>query len=355
MYYKRSISIECLCRRNCFKLIITVSIMFYFISFRYIQSKKNLFEISFVGNSDVHSIITTKEGTKNNIKYYKPFKETNQKTIPKRFQHNLNESHTYPYDHIYDVPDAATYPLKFYFSPDETFCSGEVLLLITVKSSINHFIQRDVIRNTWGRYSTEEKVQVVFLLGVAKNNPDLMIKVSEESEIFNDILVGSYEDTYKNLTLKTLSGFNWLNFHCNNAKNFMSVDDDVILNVVSIVKYYDDLKNPYKTIHCGTGTALNARVTYRGKWAVPFEKYPNIRYPPYCLGPCYLMSTESAIEIFRISRRTHCDISVDDAMITGVLREKVDFKLGSMPNTFCEHLTNSKNIKSKLYEAWKKI
>ena len=54
----------------------------------------------------------------------------------------------------------------------------------------------------------------MFLLGVAKNNPDLMIKVSEESEIFNDILVGSYEDTYKNLTLKTLSGFNWLNFHC---------------------------------------------------------------------------------------------------------------------------------------------
>lgn len=52
------------------------------------------------------------------------------------------------------------------------------------------------------------------MLGVAKNNPDLMIKVSEESDIFNDILVGSYEDSYKNLTLKTLSGFYWLNFHC---------------------------------------------------------------------------------------------------------------------------------------------
>ena len=35
------------------------------------------------------------------------------------------------------------------------------------------------------------------------------------------------------------------------------------------------------------------------------------------------MSTESAIEIFQVSRKTHCDISVDDALITGVLREKV--------------------------------
>ena len=36
---------------------------------------------------------------------------------------------------------------------------SDILLLITVKSAINHFIQRDVIRNTWAQNSKEnEKV-----------------------------------------------------------------------------------------------------------------------------------------------------------------------------------------------------
>ena len=70
----------------------------------------------------------------------------------------------------------------------------------------------------------------MFLLGVAKNNPDLMIKVSEESDIFNDILVGSYEDSYKNLTLKTLSGFSWLNFHC---KLVLVIEFLTIKNLIS--------------------------------------------------------------------------------------------------------------------------
>jgi len=352
MHCKR---IECFCRRNCFKLIITVSLIFYIFSKRYTRSTKSLFKINTVTNLDGQSKLITEKSSKIDKTNYKQFKKNSQQLIPERFQKNLIENRNYPYDHTYDVPDAATYPYKFYFSPDKSYCSGDILLLITVKSAINHFIQRDIIRNTWAQNSKEyEKVQVLFLLGVAKNNPDLMIKVSEESDIFNDILVGSYEDSYKNLTLKTLSGFYWLNFHCSNAKFFMSVDDDVVLNVPSILKYYDDLKE-IDTIYCGIQTAWNARVTYRGKWAVPFEKYPNMRYPPYCLGPCYLMRTESAIEIFQVSRKTHCDISVDDAMITGVLRKKVNYKLGSMPKTFCEHLINSKDIESKILKAWKNV
>ena len=38
---------------------------------------------------------------------------------------------------------------------------SDILLLITVKSAINHFIQRDVIRNTWAQNSEgNEKVNI---------------------------------------------------------------------------------------------------------------------------------------------------------------------------------------------------
>ena len=41
----------------------------------------------------------------------------------------------------------------------------------------------------------------------------------------------------------------------------MSVDDDVVLNVPSILNYYDDVKE-IDTIYCGIQTAWNARVSF---------------------------------------------------------------------------------------------
>lgn len=59
------------------------------------------------------------------------------------------------------------------------------------------------------------------------------------------------------------------------------------------------------------------------------------------------MRTESAIEIFQVSRKTHCDISVDDAMITGVLRKKVSwFK---HLKEFFKYLTTKIVKKLKIY------
>lgn len=65
------------------------------------------------------------------------------------------------------------------------------------------------------------------------------------------------------------------------------------------------------------------QVTHKGLWAVPFARYNYLRYPPYCLGPCYTMGLETAKTIFSQSQHTHCDLSVDDVMISGVLRIKV--------------------------------
>lgn len=73
---------------------------------------------------DGQSKLITEKSSKIDKTNYKQFKKNSQQLIPERFQKNLIENRNYPYDHTYDVPDAATYPYKFYFSPDKSYCSG---------------------------------------------------------------------------------------------------------------------------------------------------------------------------------------------------------------------------------------
>ena len=45
-----------------------------------------------------------------------------------------------------------------------------------------------------------------------------MIDLSLEIEEFDDFIVGDYIDTYKNLTLKTFSGYKYYHQYCGGAK-----------------------------------------------------------------------------------------------------------------------------------------
>lgn len=189
----------------------------------------NFSEIS-VESSRVEHTSSMEQLTKNNL----------TSIIPSRFALDIEAGEDYTYDRVYDVPDAATFPMAFIFRPKEDFCLQELNLLITIKSTVNHFAQREVIRRTWGGNQRRDdlKLRAVFLVGIAKNNAEMMMKVQEESELFGDVVVGSYVDSYKNLTLKTLSGFRWMAEYCSKAKFFMTIDDDVSVDVAHLIESY---------------------------------------------------------------------------------------------------------------------
>lgn len=61
----------------------------------------------------------------------------------------------------------------------------------------------------------------------------------------------------------------------------------------------------------------------KGKWAIQKTKYDRTYFPPYCNGACYVMSGDVASKLHKMSLETRWDIAIDDALITGILREKV--------------------------------
>ncbi|RXM30688.1 UDP-GlcNAc:betaGal beta-1,3-N-acetylglucosaminyltransferase 7 [Acipenser ruthenus] len=87
-------------------------------------------------------------------------------------------------------------------------CSGDVYLLIVIKSIITQHDRREIIRKTWGkeREVNGNKVKTLFLLGAASKEGEQANhqKLLEyEDYIYGDILQWDFMDSFFNLTVKT--------------------------------------------------------------------------------------------------------------------------------------------------------
>ena len=55
----------------------------------------------------------------------------------------------------------------------------------------------------------------------------------EEAQLYDDIVVFDFLDTYVNLTIKTLVSLNWI-FNVYKTDIYLKVDDDVLFNVTDV-------------------------------------------------------------------------------------------------------------------------
>ncbi|XP_078481953.1 beta-1,3-galactosyltransferase 1 [Ciona intestinalis] len=188
------------------------------------------------------------------------------------------------------------------------------------------------------------------------SNSTLLRDVTNETRTFGDVILGSYYDTYKNLTVKALMGLKWNHLYCRSSF-FLLADDDAFINLRKIAQDYAIARSPKSNeIQCGHILARHAKVLRRGKWAVSPEIYDLPYYPPYCWGPCFIMSKDIAEKIYLTSCHTHSDFAIDDVFVSGVLREKIGVPLGRMPKGSCVYLDNkNSNIKAKFLSEWKNI
>ena len=132
-------------------------------------------------------------------------------------------------------------------------CSGstKVDLLLLITSSEGHADRRKAIRDTWAnKQQSGFVVKRVFLFG--KKGESLQREIEPENEEFGDILQGDFEDSYRNLTLKTIMGYTWMRENCPIAKYVMKTDDDMFINTVPLVKFaYKSIgENPIMAGYC---------------------------------------------------------------------------------------------------------
>ncbi|KAH7972502.1 hypothetical protein HPB52_012728 [Rhipicephalus sanguineus] len=241
-----------------------------------------------------------------------------------------------------------------------------------IASAPSNTRRRNAIRSTWGRPSTEQSrrfsqgkstttVLPVFLVGECEH-PSQARLIRKEAQEYGDMLVGTYLDSYRNLTLKTVHGFLWVADHIRPSFVLKTDDDcfvnvDILLDVLAETVVFQSepvvtgvvRKNSASAVPSGdvdireqvvtppsrvkSATRLpsplyvgnvrwNNQVVRnpRNRWFVSEKDYARSQYPPYGSGAGYVLDARALDVLTRNVRRVR-PFANEDAYVGTVLSE----------------------------------
>ncbi|XP_068203276.1 beta-1,3-galactosyltransferase 5-like isoform X2 [Palaemon carinicauda] len=204
---------------------------------------------------------------------------------------------------------------------------SDPFILAVVLSAIPHAKEREVIRNTWANpdYYKLTKIRAIFILG-ATTNETLQHAVEEEIEKYQDIIQYNYIDSYRNLTYKTISWMTWVRDYCEDVPWIAKIDDDNVVNPFALNHYLVDRfkQNPSpNTIH--GRLRGNNKSMRNGKWVVTKEEYPPDKYPPFVLGPAYIVGRNAIDKLLEYVPYTPF-LWLEDVYMTGLVAKAAGIK-----------------------------
>lgn len=251
----------------------------------------------------------------------------------------------------------------------ESICAPSPYLLIVICSAVTNRKTRIAIRNTWANKHHldtlyNSTVKIVFLLGQSDNDT-LNNSILDESLQYNDIIQEQFHDTYNNLTLKSVMMLKWVTTKCEHAKYLMKTDDDMFVNVPTLLK---TLKSKVQSTGTLFGSLIcNARPISdpKNKWYTPKYMYSKKIYPNYLSGTGYVMSLDVAAKLYETSLATPL-LHLEDVYLTGVCAQRAKLHPTNHPAfsyaprkldpcIFNSVITAHKVSTSNLYTIWSKL
>ena len=196
--------------------------------------------------------------------------------------------------------------------------SGDTFLLVIVNSAANgraHLDKRNAIRETWGKnprpLSSASGWSLVFIVGKTHDAVKDGI-IQEESEKFGDLLVVDNYDTYREITKKLLSSFNWASEK--RYRYVLKTDDDVYVKLPALIEWLTATQQ--------VGGRFYGGVVYHGQVVrdkehrhyVSEQQLSLSRYPAFCKGSLYVLSWDLLPKMISLSRKV-TRITADDAYV----------------------------------------
>ncbi|KAL1516555.1 hypothetical protein ABEB36_000460 [Hypothenemus hampei] len=211
----------------------------------------------------------------------------------------------------------------FNFSLLNLGCDNDTFLLVLVHSALSNYKKRAAIRKTWGNYTGN--IKVYFLMGLSEKSGEVQQDLYEEYLKYQDIIQGTFLDTYRNLTLKHIMTLKYAIYHCPRAKYILKTDDDVFVNMPLMLNFLYNL-SPLEVgglLFCNVKKDVEAIRSYRSKWRVSFNEYPFRNYPNYCPGWVILYSPDVAFKLYKSAQIDPGSFFwIDDVYVTGILAER---------------------------------
>ena len=157
-------------------------------------------------------------------------------------------------------------------------------------------------------------------------------RIRIESETHGDILQERFEDSYLNLTIKTMLLLKYYNQNCSHIPYMLKADDDVFLNTKNLYRQVvqntkDDLLIGY--LFCDKKPIRVQEST----WYIPESVYSKETYPQHLNGPGYLMSLSTAHKLLRTARDVPL-FMYEDVYTTGILAKAAGIQCSFLKVTF---------------------
>ncbi|XP_073439028.1 beta-1,3-galactosyltransferase 2-like [Dendrobates tinctorius] len=205
-----------------------------------------------------------------------------------------------------------------------------IFLIATIASEIEN---RKAIRRTFGNETLKHGASIMCLFLFGKSSQQDLNAVLEESEKYHDIIQKDFQDTYKNLTFKTLMGIEWVSNYCPTAKYIMKTDSDMFVNTERLLDLLGP-DQPQKQNYFTGHLMLDQRPhrSENSKWHMPHTLYPDEFYPSFCSGTGYVFSGDVAPKILRSSLKVNY-VYLEDVFV-GICLDREGIKITQPPESY---------------------
>ena len=236
---------------------------------------------------------------------------------------------------------------------DDDGSTDNVFLLILIKSRLENFEHRHMIRRTWGREYGVASVTVrrIFLLGVYPGDKNMQHRLGIEQQDYNDIVQQYFIDSYFNNTLKLIMGFQWATQYCDTAKFIAFFDDDYFVNINNAVRLLQSVKATDMD-NLTIGYVWKNAMPYRikdSKWYVSLDEYPYRFWPNYVTAGSFFVPMMTADKLYAAMQFTKY-IRFDDVFL-GIVTHKLNIKLRHNNNLYFYELPYDKYRYRKVIAA----
>lgn len=193
---------------------------------------------------------------------------------------------------------------EYLLMPSPLVCQRAKPYLITlVTSAPANNKARQAIRDTWGGEVQVRgyRVMTLFMLGQV-SDPALTKQLTDEAREHGDLVQGRFQDSYSNLTLKTLSMLAWARRFCPEARFLAKVDDDVMFNPSALLQYINlnwgapdrELEELYLgRVHFRVAPDHNPS----SRHFFPKDAFLDTVFPNYCSGTAYVLSRPAVLKL----------------------------------------------------------
>lgn len=222
------------------------------------------------------------------------------------------------------------------YTPPNPICRNQgkdLLALFAVITSPENFDERDQMRSYFNLLEESDwrmKYKVVYFLGISSkvpfNVPDG--KLNNEIQTFNDIVIDDFNESYLNLTLKTLRMLKWARSYCNGTQFLIKMDDEVHVHLSKIMNWLSSIEEPERKnnlmagrVHANVPTILDPK----SKWFTPFILWPYKTLPNYLAGFFYILGVDAREKLYQTSLKTQL-FQYEDVFLTGIVANKISSK-----------------------------